>query len=298
MSFRSQLLLVGVVASLAIGSMFINPSPASSSSTKVNSGQSSTSSTAKPAGQKQLSAADAKVTHKVYFDIKINDKDAGRITMGLFGDHVPKTVENFRALCTGEKGNGKSGKPLHYKDSNFHRVIPQFMLQGGDFTNGNGTGGESIYGEKFEDEKFGIAHDVPGILSMANAGPNTNGSQFFITTVPTAWLNGKHVVFGRIIEGMDLVKKIEARGSRSGRTSAVISIADCGEIKAEAAEAGSGKKEAGSAKKEEAGSGKKEAGSSSKTTGAGSGTTGTGSASKTTGAGSGKKTTGGSGSRD
>ena len=184
--------------------------------------------------QKQISAADAEVTAKVYFDVQINGEDAGRITMGLFGNDVPKTVENFRALCTGEKGKGKSGKPLHYKSSIFHRVIPGFMLQGGDFTKGNGTGGESIYGEKFADEKFGIIHDVPYVLSMANAGPNTNGSQFFITTVPTAWLNGKHVVFGRIVEGEDLVKKVEALGSRSGRTSAVISISDCGEVKAAA----------------------------------------------------------------
>ncbi|QEG24348.1 peptidylprolyl isomerase [Mariniblastus fucicola] len=241
MSFRIQLLLVGIIASLAIGSMFIASSTASSGSSTATS---TSSTSARGALQDPVSAADAKVTHKVYFDIEINGKAAGRITMGLFGDDVPKTVENFRALCTGEKGKGKSGKPLHYKDSIFHRVIPQFMLQGGDFTNANGTGGESIYGEKFNDEKFGIVHDVPGILSMANAGPNTNGSQFFITTVPTAWLNGKHVVFGRVTDGMDLVKKIEARGSRTGRTSAIIRIADCGEIKVEdgKAEGGEGTK--------------------------------------------------------
>lgn len=231
MSLRLQLLLVAVIASLAIGSMFIPRSSAS------NSKASPTARGANAAvAQDQKSAKEAEVTHKVYFDIEINDKEAGRITMGLFGNDVPKTVENFRALCTGEKGKGKSGKALHYKNSVFHRVIPEFMLQGGDFTNADGTGGESIYGEKFADEAFGIIHDVPGVLSMANAGPNTNGSQFFITTVPTDWLDGKHVVFGRVLEGMDIVKSVEARGTRMGKPTAIITIVDCGELKGEAAE--------------------------------------------------------------
>ncbi len=174
---------------------------------------------------------DAKVTHQVFFDVKIGDKEPQRIVMGLFGDTVPKTSENFRALCTGEKGDGNSGKPLHYKGSVFHRVIPEFMLQGGDFTNGNGTGGESIYGEKFADENFKLKHTKPGLLSMANAGPNTNGSQFFITTIKTDWLDGRHVVFGKVIDGMDTVKAVEAVGSRSGRTSEKVTIVDSGELK-------------------------------------------------------------------
>jgi peptidylprolyl isomerase len=125
---------------------------------------------------------------------------------------------------------GKSGKPLHFKNSSFHRVIPQFMLQGGDFTRGNGTGGESIYGEKFADENFKLRHTKPGLLSMANAGPNTNGSQFFVTTVVTEWLDGKHVVFGEVTEGMNVVKAVEAVGSGSGKTSQAVTITDCGQL--------------------------------------------------------------------
>ncbi|AXE76923.1 peptidylprolyl isomerase [Streptomyces atratus] len=165
------------------------------------------------------------MTSKVYFDITINDEPAGRITFKLFDDVVPKTAENFRALATGEKGFG-------YKGSSFHRIIPDFMLQGGDFTQGNGTGGKSIYGAKFPDENFKLAHTKPGLLSMANSGPDSNGSQFFITTIVTSWLDGKHVVFGEVDnqESMDLVKKIEALGSQSGRPQAKITIADSGAL--------------------------------------------------------------------
>ena len=160
---------------------------------------------------------------RVFFDLTANGDKLGRVTMELRADVVPKTAENFRALCTGEKGFG-------FKGSKFHRVIPQFMCQGGDFTAGNGTGGKSIYGEKFADENFTLKHTGPGILSMANAGPNTNGSQFFICTEKTAWLDGKHVVFGSIVDGMDIIRKVESYGSQSGKTSKAITIADCGQL--------------------------------------------------------------------
>ena len=162
----------------------------------------------------------------VFLDVEADDELLGRIVIELRSDLVPKTSENFRALCTSEKGFG-------FKGSTFHRIIPNFMLQGGDFTNHNGTGGRSIYGSKFDDENFTLRHTKPGIVSMANAGPNTNGSQFFITTTETAWLDGKHVVFGTVADGMDVVKRIEALGSPSGQPSKQVHIRDCGQLSTE-----------------------------------------------------------------
>lgn len=170
-------------------------------------------------------ASAAAALPRVFFDISADGSKLGRVVFELRSDVVPKTAENFRALCTGEKEPS-----LTFKGSKFHRVIPQFMLQGGDFTRGNGTGGRSIYGERFADENFTLKHTGPGVLSMANAGPNTNGSQFFICTVPTPWLDGKHVVFGRVVEGIDVVGKVEKLGSRSGQTSKTVTIDDCGQL--------------------------------------------------------------------
>jgi len=168
---------------------------------------------------------------RCFFDIAIDNVEAGRVAFELYNDIVPKTAENFRALCTGEKGIGKAGKPLHYKGSGFHRVIKGFMIQGGDFTQGNGTGGESIYGERFEDENFEELHGKPFLLSMANAGPGTNGSQFFVTTVPTPHLDKKHVVFGQVINGRSIVRHIENLKCQSGdKPWQDVTILDCGEL--------------------------------------------------------------------
>lgn len=160
---------------------------------------------------------------QVYFDVTVNDGPPARIIFDLYYDVVPRTAENFRALCTGEKGFG-------YQGSSFHRIIPGFMLQGGDFTAGNGTGGKSIYGAKFQDENFVRKHEKPFLLSMANSGPNTNGSQFFITTVPTPHLNGKHCVFGEVASGSEYVKAVEACGSPSGSPSSKVVIVESGAL--------------------------------------------------------------------
>ena len=159
---------------------------------------------------------------RLAMDVSIDSEPAGTIEVELFADVVPKTAENFRVLCTGEQG-----EDLSYAGSPFHRIIPGFMIQGGDFTRGNGTGGRSIYGDRFEDENFELRHTGPGLLSMANAGPDTNGSQFFITVAETPWLDGKHVVFGKVVSGMDVVETLEAQGSRRGTTQAPVVFESC-----------------------------------------------------------------------
>jgi len=171
-----------------------------------------------------------KTNPSVFFDVTVGGRDIGRIEMKLYYDVVPRTAENFRALCTGEKGKSK-GKSMHFRNCAFHRVIKGFMIQGGDFTNGDGTGGVSIYGETFKDENFQLKHTKPGLLSMANAGKNTNGSQFFITTVPTPHLNNKHVVFGEVVKGMDVVRKIENTPvDRNDCPRSPAIIVECGEV--------------------------------------------------------------------
>ena len=181
------------------------------------------------------------MTDKVYFDIAVDGHEAGRIVIGLYGNVAPKTTKNFETLCVGNTKHPR-GAPLRYEGSSFHRIIPQFMIQGGDFTNNNGTGGLSIYGDKFDDENFDLKHTGPGVLSMANAGKNTNGSQFFITTAKTSWLDGRHCVFGTVLEGYDVVKLIETFGSRSGKPSRTVTIAKCGILSEESSETEKDKK--------------------------------------------------------
>jgi len=168
---------------------------------------------------------------RCFLDIAIDATPVGRIVCELFNDAVPRTAENFKSLCTGSRGIGKRGKPLHYKGVKFHRVVPNFCVQAGDFTHGDGTGGESVYGPTFQDESLKLKHTAPGILSMANSGKDTNGSQFFICTKACPHLDGKHVVFGKVIDGMDVVRRIESCGQESGKPTATVLIDDCGEVK-------------------------------------------------------------------
>lgn len=190
---------------------------------------------ATPRGPKMtLQEASHPSNPRVFFDVEIGGKAAGRVEFELFAKVAPRTAENFRSLATGERGVGKSGKKMHFKGSRFHRIIPGFMCQGGDFTKGDGRGGESIYGSTFADEwEHGVVHHTePGLLSMANRGRHTNGSQFFITTGAAAWLDGKHVVFGRVVQGMDVLRAMEAVGARSGTPSEEVVIVDSGELTA------------------------------------------------------------------
>ncbi|XP_021810458.1 peptidyl-prolyl cis-trans isomerase CYP21-1 [Prunus avium] len=171
------------------------------------------------------------ITHRVYLDVDIEGQHLGRIVIGLYGQVVPKTVENFRALCTGKKGKGAKGKPLHYKGTPFHRIVSGFMIQGGDIVYRDGRGYESIYGGTFADENFRVKHSHAGVVSMVNSGPDSNGSQFFITTIKASWLDGEHVVFGKVIQGMDTVYAIEGgAGTYSGKPRKKVTIAESGEI--------------------------------------------------------------------
>ena len=176
-------------------------------------------------------ASKPEITNVVYLDLAIENKDVGRVIFGLYGKDAPKTVQNFRGLCTGEYGKNAERIPLHYSGSHFHRIIPGFVVQGGDFIKGNGRGGESIYGKEFKDENLDLSHSGPGVLSMANSGPHTNGSQFFITLRETPWLDGKHVVFGEVLEGFEVVKMIEEEGTEEGVPKNKVWITDSGEIK-------------------------------------------------------------------
>lgn len=167
---------------------------------------------------------------RCYFDMNIDNRPAGRVVFQLYEQLAPQTTENFRALCTGEKGNGAFGGPLHYKGGYFHRIIPGFVLQGGDITQGDGTGGASVFGGPFKDESFAVQHDKPFLLSMANAGPDTNTSQFFITVCPAPWLNEKHCVFGEVVDGYEVLQRIEDVGTPTGKPYKRVVIAECGQL--------------------------------------------------------------------
>ena len=175
-------------------------------------------------------AGAASANPRVFMDISVDGSLIGKLIIELYADKVPRTAENFRMLCTGEKGVGRSGAKLHYKDNKFHKIIPGFLCQAGDFIANDGSQNESVYGPKFEDENFSIAHDSRGIVSMANNGRNSNGGQFFITLRAAPWLNGKNVAFGKVVEGLDLLDKMEKAGTSSGCIRKVVRIINCGEI--------------------------------------------------------------------